>query len=326
MMRKTSEQEANMITVPEPPTKRKTLIERAGETINPLRSHLPGASKPSISRSDSTSAQVGGRGGPVTFNRSRNTSNASVGSCASSIRPTSRGHGFKQLRQQSVPEMPPEYEEDAETGVMGKRKGTPLLSLNPANTERVTLRKTRTHGDLQQQYRNNESRVQQPEFFPASGDGRVFECAQGMVSRQPSVFLQHDRIPNQVSRNISLSTAFAGLSITPKDARKRSDNEREQSLQRIREDSSPSKIPKYAAIPTLRHAQSCQTLQTPSPLKHKASINGLRTPATSMHRKNELPRFLTKEKLTPIAAWDTKGRLEDMVSLFAPQSTVCILI
>lgn len=35
--------------------------------------------------------------------------------------------------------------------------------------------------------------------------------------------------------------------------------------------------------------------------------------------KDELPVFLTKEKLTPssVPAWDTKGRLEDMECLYA---------
>jgi kinesin family protein C1 len=46
----------------------------------------------------------------------------------------------------------------------------------------------------------------------------------------------------------------------------------------------------------------------------------LRTPTTSTARrgavKDELPVFLTKEKLTALPAWDTKGRLEDMEQMY----------
>jgi kinesin family member C1 len=32
--------------------------------------------------------------------------------------------------------------------------------------------------------------------------------------------------------------------------------------------------------------------------------------------KDEIPVFLTKEKLTALPAWDTKGRLEDMEQMY----------
>jgi kinesin family protein C1 len=44
-------------------------------------------------------------------------------------------------------------------------------------------------------------------------------------------------------------------------------------------------------------------------------VSDLRTPMMSVKRKKDpLPVFLTKETLTSVPAWDTKGRLEDMVS------------
>jgi len=52
------------------------------------------------------------------------------------------------------------------------------------------------------------------------------------------------------------------------------------------------------------------------------SVIGLYTPKTSMkYRKDPMPVYLTKEKLTAIPAWDTKGRLEDMEQLYATLRT-----
>ncbi|KAF2768129.1 kinesin-domain-containing protein [Teratosphaeria nubilosa] len=89
------------------------------------------------------------------------------------------------------------------------------------------------------------------------------------------------------------------------------------SLESIKEERSPSKIPKFACspIPPLRHAQSTQALHTPSPLKQKPSLNGLHTPRTSK-RPEPLPVYLTKDSLTPFPAWDLKGRFEDIEAMY----------
>jgi kinesin family protein C1 len=119
----------------------------------------------------------------------------------------------------------------------------------------------------------------------------------------------------QSPRDISLSTAFTALSLDPRPERKTSGKRYPPSLECIKGEVSPSKIPKCPATPSLRHTQSAQTLHTPSPLKHKPAVSDLRTPMMSVKRKKDpLPVFLTKETLTSVPAWDTKGRLEDMVS------------
>lgn len=312
------------VPVPEPPTKRKTLVERAGET----RSHLPGAPKSVMARSDSTTALVGSRGNPGTLNGYRNTSNASTSSSVSSVRQNSRQNGFRNIarpQQQLVQEPAPEEEDEADSGVMGKRKGTPIISLKPTAGDKITLRKIRTAGDLQQRYHSGDSRSQHSGsrsiYTTTSAGSGSWHDAQ---SRQSSLSLQQETASDQQSRNISLSTAFAELSLTPTHPPQRETSGRPRhrpSLERIKEEVSPSKIPKFSCTPSLRHAQSLQGLQTPSPLKHKGSLGngGLRTPvATGARRQQydvELPRFLTRETLTPVPAWDTKGRLEDMVSL-----------
>lgn len=284
--------------------KRKTLAERAGETPNVARSQLPKT----------------GFGGHRA-NSYRNASNTSTSSSGSS-RTASRGTGLRQaqaMRQQAATaavEPSTETDEEAEAGVMGKRKGTPIISLAPSSYDKIALRKTRTHGDLRQHYQSDDPRLQHSGSYTnrcGSREGRIRE--QSVLSRESSLTLRQESINYHPFRNDSLSTAFAGLSLTPQQQRNTSDLRHQPSFERTKEQASPSKIPKYTPTPSLRHTQSAQTLQTPSPLKDKSSQNGLRTPLPSAKRKPEpLPVFLTKEKLTSVPAWDTKGRLEDMVS------------
>ncbi|KAK5128032.1 hypothetical protein LTR85_005149 [Meristemomyces frigidus] len=306
--------------LPEPTPKRKTLAERAGEPHNPLRSHLP-STKPSISRSDSNTAQVGTRVASNVTNGYRNASIASTASFASSMRPPGRPNAPRHARMPSAPEPTTATEEDeeAEAGVMGKRKGT---SATFSNT--LALRKTRTHGDLRhpQQAADMSTRSQHSGPYirvrsDGSGSSTSEQSSRQVSDTSSTSSTQQDASAGQPSRNISLTTAFAGLSITP---RKLSGPKHRPSLEGIKEEASPSKIPKFSCTPTLRHAQSQQILRTPSPLKHKSSVNGLYTPRTSAKRRDEMPVFLTKDKLTPtpsFTAWDTKGRLEDMESLYA---------
>ncbi|EME84537.1 uncharacterized protein MYCFIDRAFT_134563 [Pseudocercospora fijiensis CIRAD86] len=90
------------------------------------------------------------------------------------------------------------------------------------------------------------------------------------------------------------------------------------SLESIKEEKSPSKIPKFACAPqaSLRHTQSAQVLRTPSPLKQKPSMAGLRTPVSNARHRDVMPVFLTKEALTPVAAFDTNVRLDSMEKMF----------
>jgi hypothetical protein len=221
------------------------------------------------------------------------------------------------MRQQQAAAAEPttETDEEAEAGVMGTRKGTPIISLAPSKSDKITLRKTRTHGDLRQHYKSDDPRVQHSGSYTTGCGSREGSMSERSASsREPSLTLRQESNNYQSFRNDSLSTAFAGLSLTPQHQRKTSGLRHQPSLDHIKEQQvSPSKIPKFACTPSLRHTQSAQNLQTP--LKDKSSKNGLRTPFTSAKRKPDpLPVFLTKEKLTSIPAWDTKGRLEDMVS------------
>jgi hypothetical protein len=281
--------------------KRKTLAERAGETSGNTRSHLPktglGASR---------------------ANSYRNTSNTSTSSSASSMRQTSRTTGLRQAQaakqQVAAVDSAMDTDEEAEAGVMGKRKGTPLISLAPLNNERITLRKTRTHGDLRQHYKSDDPRLQHSGSYTNGCGSRGGSMREHTVfSCEPSLTLRQHSTDRQPFRNDSLTTAFAGLSLPPQHQLHTSGPRRGPSPERNREAVSPSKIPVFARTPPLRHTQSAQ--QTPSPLKDKSCQIGLCTPVKSAKRKlDPLPRYLTKETLTSVPAWDTKGRLEDMVS------------
>jgi hypothetical protein len=211
-----------------------------------------------------------------------------------------------------------ESEEEAEAGVMGTRKGTPIISFAPSSRDNITLRKTRTHGDLRQHHQSGDHRLQHSGSHAngcGSRGGSLQE--QKMLSRESSLMRKGESTTGQNPRDISLSTAFTALSLHPEPERKTSGKRYPPSLECIKGEVSPSKIPtKCPCTPSLRHTQSAQTLQTPSPLKHKPPVGDLRTPMMSVKRKKDpLPVFLTKETLTSVPAWDTKGRLEDMVSL-----------
>lgn len=93
------------------------------------------------------------------------------------------------------------------------------------------------------------------------------------------------------------------------------------------EDTSPSKIPKFSCTPTpaLRHTQSLQTFQSPTPIRTRKLVSYVqRSPARKV--ADEHPIFLTKDAITPLpkltsnVAWDTKGRLEDMETLYTQLS------
>ncbi|TKA63049.1 hypothetical protein B0A55_12225 [Friedmanniomyces simplex] len=266
--------------LPESATKqqRRTLIERAAEPLS--RSNMP----PPPPRTNGTRT-------PATHGHARSASAISAPAYTNGVRPESR---------QRV--LSAEEEAEAEAGVTGKRKGTPVMSFN-----HLKLRKTRTQGSLR-----TYQRVRSDREDSSASQLSSRHASDGSTSSEESA------LP---PRSISLTSAFAQLSLTPPPCHP-SAPRHTPSLNGIKEEASPSKIPKFSCTPRLRHIQSTQALQTPSPLKHKSSVNGMYTPHMSAATRKEMPFFLTKDSLTLVyAAWDTKGRLEDMESLYGQLRT-----
>lgn len=282
-------------------------------------------------------------------NGHRNGSSTSIASAISSIRAPSRQHGLRNnitapfARPPSAADYGESVEEDveAETSLMGKRKGTshtPVLSFRP--------RKTRTNADLRSHSPSKSAgrilsassqhsasyilRSDTDDDVGSEASTSRSTSASTSTSTSTSSFQQQGQAP---SRAVSLTAAFSHLSLTPRKSSASSSKHR-PSLSLIAEEPqptqpslSPNKIPKFSCTPQLLgHTQSTQLLRTPSPLKPKPSLPALRTPVST--RRNDeagIPIYLTKEKLTPtpsaILAWDTKGRLEDMEKMFSSMRT-----
>ncbi|KXS98828.1 hypothetical protein AC578_2038 [Pseudocercospora eumusae] len=321
--------------LPEPPAKRKTLAERAAE---PVRSHIP--SKSSIS------SGFGSR--PKTnIDYYRNPANTAISSSTNGIRPNSRQanalprypapRAVKSSLNLQAHAQHDDQESDGETSVMGRRDGTPVLSFNhnaTSNGNSLHIRKTRTQSNLRQQnsvQSQSASARSQHLSTTVASEYRDGSGSSAQSSRQSSnssssststAPAQQDTTQpgapvgaRNPSREVSISTAFAGLSLTP---RLNSISRHRPSLESIKEEKSPSKIPKFACAPqaSLRHTQSAQVLRTPSPLKQKPSMAGLRTPVSNTRHREVMPVFLTKEALTPVAAFDTNLRLDSMEKMF----------
>ena len=308
--------------------KRKTLAERAGEPANTLRN------KPSISSGFGTR--------PTTSGANSFRAPASIPSATGSLRglrPPSRqangfGPGTRTNSNYSVTKTPaPQYDEDDDgDGTLSSRKGTPVLSFS---SNALHVQKTRTKSNLhvqqhEPQFQSARAKSQHSgSYFPSIGDDSSdgSSVATSRNSSASSVSAPPQQIPitkggpvgaSKPSREVSLSTAFNTLTHTPKP---RSSLRHRPSLERIKEELSPSKIPKFACVTntSLRHTQSAQHLRSPSPNKQSTSAAGLQTPltVTKTKRREQMPIFLTKEKLTPVkGGWDTVDRLDHMERMF----------
>lgn len=108
-------------------------------------------------------------------------------------------------------------------------------------------------------------------------------------------------------RNTSLSTAFRNLSLNSNNSDSRS-----ASFSSTQQDESlcpktPSQIPKLKPVP-----------KTPCP--PDADLHIFKTPHTKYFVHNASPGkivYLNRNSNTPAPAWDTKGRLEDMETLYS---------
>lgn len=175
-----------------------------------------------------------------------------------------------------------DYEGDSQP-TASKRKGMPLFSISALQQQdRLRPRKQRDRTENSGSYIPDTSRE------PAPRSQSPFR----IVSAEKSL-----------SRNVSLSTAFENLSLQTQCSEVRDSMfpspQKDQVCPKT-----PSYIPKIAPK-TPRPVQAPQPYKTPL-TKYKVS-----------HASPTKLTFLTRESNTPAPAWDTKGRLEDMESLYS---------
>ena len=285
----------------EPVPKRKTLVERAGEaprtlpglpTSRPAKLAISAANLASIkpvSIASSNSSRL-----PSTT--SRNFSNSSASTSSSNTRPSSASsnygpqsilassrsvsNGLSQHKRSAS--SLDDDDDDAQTHTAPtKRKGMPLSTLSAIQ--------------LQDRLRPQKQR----ERTAAPGLSQPFPLRNPSSRSQSPYFSSRAEI---LSRNISLSTAFEGLTL-----RQRSDQTQGSvfpcSSPIPHSPSTPSQIPKpLPKTPNTQQAQPCKTPLTKYKIRHASPLK---------------LEYLTRDSNTPAPAWDTKGRLEDMENLYS---------
>ncbi|PSK51684.1 hypothetical protein B9Z65_2951 [Elsinoe australis] len=283
---------------PQPAPKRKTLVERAG--VAPRTIPAPQTTRP-LSASIKSTIHAGAR--PVTLNGStrtngysaRNVSNSSSTSTDSVTRPQSaassyrsqtamshtRGQSHDVASSRSATAME-QREEDGETvGLSSKRKGTIPFSISSLRQDGKSITQQRTrHEDTGSEL-----------FIPPRR--AATRCESPMRSQS------FER------RAISLSNAFQGLSLQASNEQAgrnafplpSEDHDKKESK-------TPSQIPKR--IP-----------KTPKVERSPLVFRSPRSKPRIMHRTPAKVTYLTKDSDTPVIAWDTKGRLEDMEMLYS---------
>ncbi|GAB7349771.1 hypothetical protein MBLNU459_g0494t2 [Dothideomycetes sp. NU459] len=274
--------------VPEPAPKRKTLAERAGEIGRANSAALK--SLKAGTRTVSSTSTASSR----TASSSRHPSGSSVSSRPPSAASLTRSHsGLAHSRSRSaLPAMRPTADDDTasdgeqHSGLPAKRKGMNTRSLQ----------------SLRSQYNKSPPRRQRP---PPDQIGYQLSDLSGVQPITPAPRARPASADtSDYLRNVSLSTAFQSLSLTPRHP------QTEKSIFHSSQEEppcpkTPSCIPKLAP----------KTPQTSQP--------AVSTPVTivTKYKIHDAPReriqYLTRGSNTPAPAWDTKGRLEDMELLYA---------
>lgn len=262
--------------VPEPAPKRKTLAERAGETVRPQPPNRV------VKRSNTTSSLTSSLRNASTT--SRPASAASAHRLPSTLQTSRSRTALSTVRAPSVTHEDPE--EDSHGILPTKRKGTHHRSAfdrPPANSHR--------------QPRNRDS------------SGSYTSTLSRLPPAGPSSLRPEDN-PSFSFRNVSLNSAFRGLSLNSNNSKARNPSV-----------SSSSSFPLPQEDPPCPQTPSCipkPVLKTPKPPEKGLVI--FKTPSTKYKIHTSSPgkvNFLTRGSNTPAPAWDTKGRLEDMELLYS---------
>ena len=312
---------SNMQIVPEPTMKRKTLAERAGE---PLRS-IPSA--PTTARPANSSLSNMAQAGPRVNNFSSSLSSASSRATSTASRTTSASSTRSMV------------------GTTG-RLGRPHTAMANTKTAQSTLngasRPPSVNGDretfAQDQPILGKRKGRTPSYISsatpgAPGSFQSFAQRQRQKSQAVTVTSDPFKTPvrhppaipahnvdsyNQPLRELSLTSQFDKLTLVPEPTEKHDSMfDIESNQQSTKSTSTPSQIPRLVAPtpnpldpPTLFRPASSPQLQSPSHVS-KSPRQQVRSPSP---QRQFLNKFSNVEAAPP--AWDTKGRLEDMESLY----------
>ncbi|KAL9071604.1 MAG: hypothetical protein Q9157_005412 [Trypethelium eluteriae] len=190
--------------------------------------------------------------------------------------------------------------------VLGKRKGRIPSYISSATPD--------TPGSLQSFAQRQRHRSQA--VVISSGPIRKPSIQQTSAPAQQ----QHVHPSNHSRREFSFTSAFNNMNLDSDDTQKYDSMfDIESTRQSSKATSTPSHIPRLATAtpnllepPTLFQPTSFQSLQSPSPLSKHSRSQQSRSPSPT---RQFLNRF--SNTVAPAPAWDTKGRLEDMESLYA---------
>ncbi|KAI5254640.1 kinesin-domain-containing protein [Aureobasidium subglaciale] len=268
--------------LPEPAPKRKTLAERAGE---PARSTH--TTSRVVKRSNTTNAL---RKAPGTQAASSvRPASAAATHRNNSALPRTGSRSALAARPVSVTQEDDDEDSSSSSILPNKRKG---MLLSPIiESYALILQQPRT-GDKVASYASALSRA------PTAGDSPT-----PLSSSYPKKFAF------SAYRNTSLSTAFRTLSLSSNNSDSRSVSLSSAPQEEPLCPKTPSQIPKPKPAP-----------KTPCPPEPDLQLHIFKTPHTKYTVYNASPgkiTYLNRYSNTPAPAWDTKGRLEDMETLYS---------
>ncbi|THZ08529.1 kinesin-domain-containing protein [Aureobasidium pullulans] len=269
--------------LPEPAAKRKTLAERAGEPVRTTQTTTR-----VMKRSNTTNA-LRKTSGTHTTTSTRPASAAAHRT--NSALPRTGSRSALAARPVSVTHEDDDEDSSSSSILPNKRKG-----MLPPIVESFALVLHQPHiSDRTASYASVLSRV------PSDG---------GSPTPLPSA-PSPKKFSFSASRNISLSTAFRTLSLSSNNSDSRSTSVSSTQQEEPLCPKTPSQIPKLKPVP-----------KTPRPPETDLQI--YKTPHTKYTVHNASPgkiTYLNRNSNTPAPAWDTKGRLEDMETLYSQLKT-----
>ncbi|KAI9823787.1 MAG: hypothetical protein M1819_001134, partial [Sarea resinae] len=279
--------------LPEPAPKRKTLAERAGE-ISKAGLAAPSSARP-INSAVKATTLAGVRNASLSSSVSSRTPSASSRNVSGSSFATSIGPGSRppSIPEASRPQTSMGYGRSSVQAAAPAPASRPASSLDDitAGSERPKVGKRKGMPALSISTFQNSPALQRNRPM-GSYDNRLnyisnwsSSCAARTCQTPPSIGSHRD---------FSIPSAMAGLTL----------DKRRPAIDRNETVKTPSKIPKLKPIPPPTDSSSIHLPQTPSKsLKLKRSKSPMKMP------------FMTPDSNLQ-AAWDTKGRLEDIEYLY----------